>query len=30
MTDSNQVRREMRAFVEESFLYMYPDLELTR
>ena len=28
MADSNQVRREMRAFVEESFLYMYPDVEL--
>ena len=29
MTDNDQVRREMRDFVEESFLYMHPDLELT-
>jgi acyl carrier protein len=29
MTDNDQVRREMRAFVEESFLYMHPDLELS-
>jgi acyl carrier protein len=29
MTDNDQVRREMREFVEESFLYMHPDLELT-
>ena len=28
MTDNDQVRREMRVFVEESFLYMHPDLEL--
>ena len=28
MTDAAQVRQEMRAFVEESFLYMHPDLEL--
>jgi acyl carrier protein len=29
MTGNDQVRREMRDFVEESFLYMHPDLELT-
>jgi methoxymalonate biosynthesis acyl carrier protein len=29
MTDNDRVRREMREFVEESFLYMHPDLELT-
>jgi acyl carrier protein len=29
MTDNDQVRREMREFVTESFLYMHPDLELT-
>jgi acyl carrier protein len=29
MTDNDQVRKEMREFVEESFLYMHPDLELT-
>jgi acyl carrier protein len=29
MTDNDQVRREMRDFVEESFLYMHPDLELS-
>jgi acyl carrier protein len=29
MTDNDQVRSEMREFVEESFLYMHPDLELT-
>jgi acyl carrier protein len=29
MTANDQVRREMREFVEESFLYMHPDLELT-
>jgi acyl carrier protein len=29
MTDNDQVRREMHDFVEESFLYMHPDLELT-
>jgi acyl carrier protein len=29
MTGNDQVRREMREFVEESFLYMHPDLELT-
>jgi acyl carrier protein len=29
MTDNDQVRREMRDFVEESFLYMHPDLALT-
>jgi acyl carrier protein len=29
MTDNHQVRREMREFVEESFLYMHPDLQLT-
>jgi acyl carrier protein len=29
MSDNDQVRREMRAFVEESFMYMHPDLELT-
>ena len=28
MTDNDQVRREMRVLVEESFLYMHPDLEL--
>ena len=27
MTDNDQVRREMRVFVEESFLNMHPDLE---
>jgi acyl carrier protein len=29
MTDNDRVRRDMREFVEESFLYMHPDLELT-
>jgi acyl carrier protein len=29
MTDNDQVRKDMREFVEESFLYMHPDLELT-
>jgi acyl carrier protein len=29
MTDNDQVRKELREFVEESFLYMHPDLELT-
>ena len=28
MTDNDQVRSEMREFVEESFLYLKPDLEL--
>jgi acyl carrier protein len=29
MTGNDKVRKEMREFVEESFLYMHPDLELT-
>ena len=27
-TDGSRVRTEMRAFIEESFLYMHPDLQL--
>jgi acyl carrier protein len=29
MTGNDQVRKEMREFVTDSFLYMHPDLELT-
>jgi acyl carrier protein len=29
MAGSDQVRAEMRSFIEESFLYMHPDVELS-
>ncbi len=29
MAGSDQVRQEMRSFIEESFLYMHPDVELS-
>lgn len=29
MTDVTDVRRDMRAFVDENFLYMHPDVDLS-